>query len=241
MRILLSFVLAITCFSACQSHSSDQAEESSSALKLPDDSLAFYFPALSNDPSLDSFVQKWYSSTLFALREPILSKEYIGHDVYRFLWLRSFHRPVVFSLHNRKGGVWLQTKILERYSQVNDDGVNILSGEESAENLENGIVEDSINDGFTIWKSAQFQNIVYNKEAEITAKDWRIFGDKVEESGFWDLPVSEEQYGKDGSRWVIEAHTRGKYHVVDRWSPEGDFRDLGLYLMELSGVKEEIY
>jgi hypothetical protein len=175
------------------------------------------------------------------MREPILSKEYMGHDIYRFLWLRSFHRPVVFSLHNRKDGVWLQTKILEMNPQVNDDGVRILSGEESAEDLENGNVEDRINDGFTIWKSGQFQNIVYNMEAEITAKDWRIFGDIVEESGFWDLPVSEQQSGKDGSRWVIEAHTPGKYHVVHRWSPEGNFRKLGLYFIQLSGVKEEIY
>jgi hypothetical protein len=110
MRIIIFLILAVTCMSACQSNSSGQAEEPVSSLKLPDDSLAFYFPALSNDPSLDSFVQNWYASTLYAMREPILSKEYMGHDIYRFLWLRSFHRPVVFSLHNRKDGVWLQTK-----------------------------------------------------------------------------------------------------------------------------------
>ena len=65
------------------------------------DSLAFYFPIniFSDIPRADSFVQNWYSSALYSFKEPVLSQSFVGHDIYRFVWLRSFHRPVVFTLH----------------------------------------------------------------------------------------------------------------------------------------------
>lgn len=72
-------------------------------------------------------------------------------------------------------------------------------------------------------------------------KQWRAFEEKLSKAGFWDMPIRGGEQDFDGARWVIEAHSLKKYHVVDRFSPEGDFRDLGLYLIELSGVKEEIY
>src|SRR4051812_14477963 len=76
---------------------------------LPEDSLAFYFPqnSFSDLPSSDSFVQNWYSSALYSFKEPVLSQQFVGHNIYRFLWLRSFHRPVVFTLHQNGDAIWL--------------------------------------------------------------------------------------------------------------------------------------
>ena len=86
-------------------------------LSLPLDSLDFYFPinSFSNKPSVDSFVQNWYSSALYSFKESLLSQSFVGHSIYRFLWLRSFHRPVVFSLHQNQDKVWLTTKILDKH------------------------------------------------------------------------------------------------------------------------------
>ncbi|GHV58202.1 hypothetical protein FACS1894182_09410 [Bacteroidia bacterium] len=69
------------------------------------DSLTFYYPTLIKTDSrnietgIDTFKLNWYSSALYCANEPVLYNYYQGHDIYRFLWLRSFHRPVVFSLH----------------------------------------------------------------------------------------------------------------------------------------------
>jgi hypothetical protein len=44
----------------------------------------------------------------------------------------------------------------------------------------------------------------------------------LEESGFWRAPSGEEPMGVDGAFWVLEALDRGRYHVMDRWSPDED-------------------
>lgn len=237
MRITIIFFLAVTCMNACQSSSSGQAEEPGSSLKLPDDSLAFYFPTLREYPRQDSFVQNWYASTLYALREPILSKGYVGHDVYRFLWLRSFHRPAVFTLHHHKDRVWLATKMLDKYPQFHDQGIAGIREEDREGYLNDGYVPDS-NDADLLVRKA---TIVYNREIELSRKEWLEFEAKLSRAGFWYMPTMGGEQGFDGARWIIEAHTIRKYHVVDRWAPEVKFQKLGLYLIELSGLKEEIY
>jgi hypothetical protein len=49
-----------------------------------------------DNPKLDAFVVKWYSEQLTALEEPSLfeAKQDPTLQSYRFLWLRTFHRPV---------------------------------------------------------------------------------------------------------------------------------------------------
>src|SRR5258708_6742697 len=86
----------------------------------PKDSLKFYFPQSRNADSGfsftkgDTFRENWYSSALFSFREPIFYNKLIENDLYRFLWLRSFHRPVVIVLLRCGTRVTLTTKILNR-------------------------------------------------------------------------------------------------------------------------------
>ena len=52
--------------------------------------------------------------------------------------------------------------------------------------------------------------------------------------------------GCDGSQWIIEGIKKGKYHVVDRWSPaKGAVHDLGLAfalgLAQLRIPKDQLY
>ena len=68
-------------------------------------SESFYFPGgLYSD-----FQTKWYSKHLFAMKEPSLWKASKESDLesYRFLWLRSFHQPVVVRLTIGKEGTGL--------------------------------------------------------------------------------------------------------------------------------------
>jgi hypothetical protein len=65
----------------------------------------------------------------------------------------------------------------------------------------------------------------------------------IEDMDFWSLPSTMKTSGLDGSHWIIEYLSGGKYHLVDRWSPtSGSIRKLGLNLLELSGLEvKEIY
>ena len=68
------------------------------------DSLSYYFPSIlsdtagDDDPVYKDFQQKWYSSALYSFKEPILYNKTDSQTRYRLLWLRSFHRPVCFSM-----------------------------------------------------------------------------------------------------------------------------------------------
>ena len=62
----------------------------------------FFPPLIFNaNPDLNSFVVDWYSKQLTALHEPSLweiSKS-SKLEIYRFLWLRTFHAPIVIRLN----------------------------------------------------------------------------------------------------------------------------------------------
>src|SRR5687768_15569471 len=105
MKLLpIIFILFVVSCNSKSKSALDISKEFGDTLNLPKDSLAFYFPKNSFDDrsSVDSFRQNWYSSALYSFKEPVLSKDYVGHNIHRFLWLRSFHRPVVFTLHQGK-------------------------------------------------------------------------------------------------------------------------------------------
>ena len=76
-----------------------------------------YFPpgALDRNPHRDEFKVNWYSKHLQALQEPSLwglSREDPNAEVYRFLWLRSFHHPIAVRLILQgDGSGWLTSRI----------------------------------------------------------------------------------------------------------------------------------
>jgi hypothetical protein len=64
-------------------------------------------------------------------------------------------------------------------------------------------------------------------ESERTRKldesQWRQFLTLLEKASFWQLPEEEDyQSGNDGSRWILDGRSNGRYRVVDRWSPKGE-------------------
>jgi hypothetical protein len=81
----------------------------------------------------------------------------------------------------------------------------------------------------------------------ISKEQTQAFLKRVTELSFWDAPNPvNDQTGTDGSQWVIEGVKAGRYHVVDRWSPnKGVVYELGLMLaFDLAKIdvpKDEIY
>jgi hypothetical protein len=88
--------------------------------------------------------------------------------------------------------------------------------------------------------------LIENKSRILSKEQTNKFLDQVKDAGFWELPSYEENFGVDGSQWIIEGVKDGKYHVVDRWTPaKGPVRDLGaalaFTLAELKIPKDELY
>ncbi|HTC65260.1 MAG TPA: hypothetical protein VK709_20635 [Candidatus Saccharimonadales bacterium] len=91
-----------------------------------------YFPTNSLDESLSSsqFKEKWYSKQLSGLHETSLwqaSKATEQIQVYRFLYLRSFHHPIVVRVDVSKDGKGLLTTKIGSGSGGNEPGHLIMN------------------------------------------------------------------------------------------------------------------
>ncbi|GMT49089.1 MAG: hypothetical protein IEMM0008_0628 [bacterium] len=78
----------------------------------------------------------------------------------------------------------------------------------------------------------------HNVKRQLHKKEWQNILTHVKRSSYWFLKTKIDDLGLDGAQWIMEGVKKGKYHVVDRWSPEkGSYRELCLYLLKLSGLK----
>lgn len=218
---------------------------------VPKDSITFYFPTsirLDTDivkTEIDTFMLNWFSSALYSAKEPILYNYYLGHDIYRFLWLRSFHRPVVISLQKDRDNVWLTIKELNKQPEFIDwlkptkfTPPNILPNGDVDEiewkNREKPKIEVER-------KADRKAEIIFNQTVKLTEKEWVEFETLLNDCSFWTSKPRIQTMGLDGSEWTIEGHLKNKYWVVIRWSPHDNFRKAGDYLIKKSRFKEEIY
>lgn len=218
---------------------------------VPKDSLTFYFPtSISQDTGIvkteiDTFKLDWFSSALYSAKEPILYNYYTGHDIYRFLWLRSFHRPVVISLHKDENKVWLRIKELDKQPEFMDrlKPIKFIAPKV----LPNGDydttkIEDTKEQEIEVVKRADRKaNIILNQTIKLTEKEWKEFETLLSNCSFWTSKPYIEELGCDGAEWTIEGHLKEKYWFVNRWYPRDNFRKAGEYLIHKSGFKEEIY
>ena len=65
-------------------------------------------------PSADEFKRNWYTKFLKAMNEPTVTQ--LGaenREVYRFLWLRTFHRPIAIRLERHDDDRTLVVKELD--------------------------------------------------------------------------------------------------------------------------------
>jgi len=72
---------------------------------IPIDSTIFYFPmsCFKSDKYVgsDTFVNRWYSKMLFALKEPLLFNKKNNNIVFRFTMLRTFNNPIVIRIERK--------------------------------------------------------------------------------------------------------------------------------------------
>ena len=100
----------------------DYKEANMAAIKLNqkcNDTIFLYFPlpdlvsnANNTTNSLDTFMNVWYSRMLSAMKEPILTDYEGDAEIYRFTWLRSFHRPIMIRVEKSNNSIKLTAKEL---------------------------------------------------------------------------------------------------------------------------------
>jgi hypothetical protein len=77
---------------------------------------------------------------------------------------------------------------------------------------------------------------VSKAERDLSPAEGQQFSRLLDGAGFWDMPTFEESDGLDGSQAVLEGVLEGRYHVVDRWSPQGTpYAKLVEFLLKLDG------
>ena len=212
----------------------------------PIDSLTYFLPKeldygdSTMETKLDSFKLNWYSSQLYPSKEKILYNYYQGQSIYRFTWLRAFNEPVFIALYKKSGRVWLTLKKLDRQPDfmkiVYVDKPFPFRTDKSKTFKNSKMRQDSV------VEPDRHANILINDTKELTMADWNNFEKLLADCHYWNMtPCEIGLTGFDGSQWIIEASSKDKYWVVDRWSPQDGFRECGVYLIKLSGLKEEIY
>lgn len=177
-----------------------------------------YFPygTFDDDEEWDLFTQDWYSSHIESMSEPILYT-YVGKPVYRFTWLRTFHPAMAFRINAKPDGSYALVS-----KRTNGAG------------------------GY------QPGRLIDNEEQRLpTGKGGELIRMLEVDCDFWSLPTREQAIvegdeivaGTDGAQWIFEAMVSGRYHVVDRWSPNnGCLHAVGVEIMNLSKLEiDEVY
>ena len=233
--LFLFYILTlISCNSKEQINTRDIFEKSTL-----NDSLAFYFPPILNDTIkrrsqiYQNFKQKWYSSSLYSFKEPILYTKKDSQIIYRLLVLRSFHQPICFSIKEFEGDYFLNAKSLDRqpafYPKIegrfNDFGKEIVD---------------------TIQKADRLAFIKFDTLISLSNGQRNKIENYLAKLDFWNSPIADpfDEHTTDGSNWVIEGRKNNKYHFIDRRNARGELRQFGKYLIRLSGLKikeDEIY
>ena len=74
----------------------------------------------------------------------------------------------------------------------------------------------------------------------LSENEWDAFMLHLEHSQYWLMPTLDELMSEDGAQWIMEGYREGRYHVVDRQSPEaGPYHDACMYLLRQSGLLAE--
>ena len=115
---ILIFSLLASCRGQNNSSTTPNSQDkiSSDTILIPKDSTTLYFPVnslndTSSNPLYESFFNKWYSSQLFALKEPIIYSNKSQDEIYRFTWLRTFHNPIAIRIEKHNDNYTLFWKL----------------------------------------------------------------------------------------------------------------------------------
>lgn len=199
---------------------------------MPTSPLQLYFPqtffldtvnVYDNNPKDSVFYEKrlltaggrnsYYSSQLYEFREPLLV-DINDHEIFRFLWLRSFHEPVVIKFEKHNDKQYLIRKVREGVSGYRAGNI---------------IINDTLMISDSQW--AVFDSVLSNSGFWETATIEKRAG-LIDDGAHWILE------GKVNDHYhVVDRHSPS-------WQNSPRFWELCFFIIELSQLgcdKDEIY
>lgn len=223
-HIVIVFLVIVS----CTNYDRTTNNENVFAKATIQDSLSFYFPAVLNDTierkhsEYDNFEQKWYSTSLYSFKVPILYNKNDSQTIYRLLWLRSFHQPVCFSMEEFKGEYFLNAKALDRQPAFLPVYLN----------RKRKILD-------TTQKADRLALIAFDTTINVRKIQWNEIENYLSKLDFWNSPIADpaDEHTSDGSNWIIEGRKNNKYHFINRRNARGDLMNFGKYLIKLSAIK----
>jgi hypothetical protein len=258
IRVIGIFILGIT-FVSCREKNNqvaglDYQMDPTLSQKNGDllDSSKFFLPLFAaidsaKDNNIDYYAYSIGMDSRFYsyFKAPVLYNYYSDYETYRFLWVRSFHYPVLITMSNKNRPI-INTKILisksfprtlvylpEDRPHRPNSGISIstISINEIRRNFPNA---DSI-----VFPTYSIKDTTFYLKKD----QWNTFKKLLDQSNFWSLnPLTEPRPVADGAEWILEAHTKDKYYFVRRHSPQDSFQACCEYLIKISAAKnEEIY
>jgi hypothetical protein len=207
------------------------------------DSSKFYLPprffvdSIIDISQIDTFLLEWYSTDYRCFKADILYNYYLGFENYRFLWLRSFHKPVMITI--QKGTrITINTKILQKIPDIWTH-IYLPDGEiGSFQDYETSKKDFPLADSIIVPKNDI--KIITDTTVYISKKEWDGFLKLADSCRFWKLKPISRVMGLDGAEWILEGQKKDKYQFVARWSPTDSFEKCCEYLIRLSAAKNEM-
>jgi hypothetical protein len=189
---------------------------------------------------------------LVAFGAPVLQGKYPSQPMYRFIWLRSFNRPVLLTLQGTSDGGVLRTEFLSKAP-----GMTVPELDTAVDVNQSPEVQARHRARWRKWLAdsafmADFRanvafakapvRVVSKKPVRITAAQFQQFEQQLKQAAFGSLGSCLPSTGiLDGAYWFLEAHTADGYHVVFRHSPDeaAKFRQCCEFLLDLSPARNE--
>ena len=151
---------------------------------------------------LDSSSIVEYNKRLNFALCPLLYNYYLNEEIYRFSIFCSIKGSAIFTMYHSKSGYFLNLKVTLSYYDCVDSLFENLIFKKCFDKPKN---------------TANKDRFLVDNTIEISRKDWNAFKEVVTKINFYDLNYEPTHPIKiDGSDYVIEAHTKYKYWLVQR-------------------------
>ncbi len=212
--------------------------------------------------SVDHFIYTSYM--LYKMGEPSLSNGYLGKDIYRLTVDRSFDRPLIIRIEKDKDKITAYYKILSRVitypflRMITSDivfeppaGVNVEYNKEEYARAKKE--NDSL---ALIYNNPNYYNAV-DKSISLSLASWDSVEAKIDTAGFWKTKpyIDLNHVQIDGSRWILEGHTKEGYQIKRILSPHFEksryyphsydehdyYAQLFRFLVGLVNINERLY
>jgi hypothetical protein len=86
------------------------------------------------------------------------------------------------------------------------------------------------------------ESLTRQQHREFTAEEWQSIANHIATIVFWDSSLHDterDNLGLDGAEWIVEGIRGGNYRVLERWTPRGPVRGLGVAMLAIAGVLRE--